>query len=320
MFFFEALPLTTWLVVIGFLVGLIVLNEVARINKWFGIALFIVLPAILTVLVWPNTAVEGSGAGTWFQWAKVYSSLAGAIGFMAIIYIPKLQKNKIALCFPPFILAINILEAVIRDFQLYNAYGFVDGYWTVGGPWNIVNGIAGILNILTICGWFGIIVNNKRKHFKSMVWPDMLWFWIIAYDLWNFAYVYNSVSDRAMYSGVVLLLACTIPAFLRGKGAWLQHRAQTLALMMMFTMTFPQFFTDSAFTVASTHNPTAHWLISGLALVFNVAVAVYQVYTIRKKRLNPLKDELYTDHKEYAKNLKANGFELTESGEKKLVE
>lgn len=315
MFFFELFPFTTLLVVIAFLVGLIVLNELARFNKWFGIAMFLVLPAILTIFVWPHTAVEGSGAGTWFQWAKVYSSLAGCVGFMAIIYIPKLQKNKIALCFPPFILGINILEAVIRDFQLYNAYGFIDGYWTVGGTWNIVNGIAGILNILTMCGWFGIIVNNKKKNFKSMVWPDMLWFWIVAYDLWNFAYVYNSVSDRAMYSGVVLLAACTIPAFLRGRGAWLQHRAQTLGIMMMFTMTFPAFFTDSAFTVASTHNPAAHWLISGLALAFNIGVVVYQIYTIRKKKLNPLKDELYTDHKAYKKTLEANGFLLPDAAE-----
>ena len=30
-----------------------------------------------------------------------------------------------------------------------------------------------------------------------MIWPDMLWAWIIAYDLWNFAYTYNCMSDHS---------------------------------------------------------------------------------------------------------------------------
>lgn len=302
MFFFETFSLNIAMVLVAFLAGLILLNEIARQNKWISIAMFIVLPIILTVFVWPKTAVAGTGAGSWFQWAKVYSSLAGCVGFMALRYIPKLQKNKIMLSFPAFILAINIAEAVARDFQLRTANGLVDGYMTIGGPWNVMNGIAGILNIITICGWLGIIVAKDKK--KDMVWPDMTWFWIIAYDLWNVAYVYNSVSDRAMYSGVVLLLACTIPAFLLKKGAWLQHRAQTLAFMMMFTLTVPSFFTNPQFAVHSTHNSAAHYTISILALLANVAVAVYQVYVIFKYKKNPLKDELYS-HLNTCKKIRA---------------
>ncbi len=304
MFFFEAFSLSTGLVVLAFLAALILLNEIARINMWFGMAMFIVLPLFLTIFVWPNTAVAGTGAGTWFQWAKTYSALIGCIGGMAIRYIPRLHTNRIALCFPPFILAVNILEAVIRDFQLYSANGLVDGYLTFGGPWNIMNGIAGILNILTICGWFGIIITKDKK--KDLIWPDMMWFWIIAYDIWNMAYVYNSVSDRAMYSGVVLLLACTIPAFFMKKGAWAQHRVQTLALMMMFTLTCPGFFTDPSFAVKATHNVAAYYSLSILALLSNIAVAVYQVYIIVKKRKNPLKDELYSDTKDYQAILAEN--------------
>ena len=67
----------------------------------------------------------------------------------------------------------------------------------------------------------------------AMLWPDMLWFWIIAYDLWNFAYTYNCLPTHAWYCGFALLLAPTICAFTLGKGAWLQHRAQTLALWCM---------------------------------------------------------------------------------------
>ena len=40
----------------------------------------------------------------------------------------------------------------------------------LGGPWNIINGIAGILNILTISGWVGIFVSKDRS--RDMIWPD----------------------------------------------------------------------------------------------------------------------------------------------------
>ena len=141
----------------------------------------------------------------------------------------------------------------------------INGMTYIGGPWNIMNGIAGILSILTISGWFGIIISKDKQ--KDMIWPDMLWFWIIAYDLWNFAYLYNCVTDRAFYGGAALLLSCTIPAFFIKKGAWLQHRAQTLALWMMLVMSVPQFFTGGKFAVASTHNPTAYMVVSIIALV-----------------------------------------------------
>ena len=89
-----------------------------------------------------------------------------------------------------------------------------------------------------------------------MIWPDMIWAWIIAYDLWNFAYTYNCISDHSAYAGLALLLACTIPTFFIKKGAWLQHRAQTLALWIMFVMTVPQF-ADVLAPIPTTHNPTA---------------------------------------------------------------
>ncbi len=47
-------------------------------------------------------------------------------------------------------------------------------------------------------------------------------------NLWNFAYVYNCLADRAWYSGVALMAACTIPALMRfGRGAWIQYRARS---------------------------------------------------------------------------------------------
>ena len=299
MFLFAPIPWYSalmWFVVLG---GLMLVNELARLNKWFSLAIFLVLPAVLTITLWPHTAVPGSSVGTWFHWAKVYSALAGCLGFLAIRNFKGWSANKWALMFPPFILAINILEAVVRDFQCFGVNGLVDGVTTIGGPWNIMNGIAGLINIITITGWMGIFIGKDQK--KDMLWPDMLWFWVIAYDLWNFAYVYNCVSDHAFYAGAALLISCTIPAFFIKKGAWLQHRAQTLGIWMMFVMSFPSFVDTSMFAVKSSHNPAALWVVSGLALASNLAVLVYELYKINKTKRNPLKEEIYTDLPAYQK-------------------
>lgn len=297
MFLFQSIPWYSALMWFVVLAGLILVNELARRNKWFSVILFIALPIILTIFVWPITAGANSSVGTWFHWAKVYSSLAGCVGFMGIRYIKGWDKNKYILLFPPLILALNILEAVIRDFQCYGLNGVIDGVVMVGGPWNIMNGIAGILNIITISGWAGIIISKDKS--KDMLWPDMMWFWVIAYDIWNFAYVYNCVSDHAFYAGAALLVSCTIPAFFIKKGAWLQHRAQTLAIWMMFVMCFPAFVDTSMFAVKSSHNPTALFVISAISLLANVAVFVYHFGKIIKNKKNPLKDEIYTDSKGY---------------------
>lgn len=282
-------------VVLGALIGL---NELSRRSKLWGLGLFVAVPLVLTVFVWPHTAGEGSSTGTWFHWVKVYSALAGCLGFMAIRYYPRLAANRWVLLFPPLILAINIAEAVTRDFEVAGlTEGIHDGVYMVPGIWNTMNGVAGILNIVTICGWMGIYISRDKT--KDMIWPDMLWFWIIAYDLWNFAYVYNCVGDHAFYAGAALLLSCTIPAFFLRKGAWLQHRAHTLAFWMMFTMAFPAFVSTSQFSVDASHNPTALFVVSALSLAANVAVVIYQARRIISRRLNPLTQELYTDHAKF---------------------
>ncbi len=305
MFLFESLTWYSILMWCAVVAGLMLFNHLARLNKWISVILFIVLPLVLTFFVWPKTAGEGSSVGTWFHWAKVYSALAGCLGFMYIRYSKKASSNKYWLMFPPLILSINILEAVIRDFQCYALYSgeafgsIVDQVTMQGGPWNIMNGIAGIISIITITGWMGIYISKDK--YKDMIWTDQLWWWIIAYDLWNFAYVYNCVSDHSFYAGAALLVSCTIPAFVLGKGAWLQHRAQTLALWMMFTMCLPYFTDFSIFAVKSSHNVAALWTVSGLALAANIAVLVFQVYKMVKTKRNPLKQEIYTDTKAYQK-------------------
>ena len=276
--------------------ALILANEMGRRCKWVAMVFFVVLPIVLPFALWlPITATPGTGAstGTWFHWVKVYSAIAGCLGFMLIRYRWE-RLPKWVLLFPPIILSVNILEACIRDFQVYGLHAtgeVIDGVVMLSGPWNILNGVAGILNILAISGWVGITVSGDKS--RDMLWPDMKWFWVIAYDLWNFAYVYNCVSDHAFYAGAALLVSCTIPAFFIKRKAWLQHRAQTLALWMMFTMSVPMFVESPRWGVQSSHDPTALLVVSGVALAANAAVLLYHLCHIVRLRRNPLKEEVY---------------------------
>ena len=308
---YTAGDMSYWAIWLFILFALMAFNELGRSKPWAGITLFGIVPLLLTIFVWPTTAAPGNeyGTGTWFNWVKTYSALAGCLGFMALRFVSwtgkdgqthHLYEKKWALCFPPLILAINIAEAVLRDFQVFSfglwEGGTVENLWTISGPWNIMNGIAGILNIVTICGWLGIFVSHDKT--RDMIWPDMIWPWIIAYDLWNFAYTYNCISDHSAYCGLALLLSCTIPTFFIKRGAWLQHRAQTLGLWIMFIMTVPQF-ADRIAPIPTTHNPAAFFVVSAIALAFNLGVAIYQLARIRRGKLNPMRDELYTDTKPY---------------------
>ncbi|GKX65299.1 DUF5692 family protein [Inconstantimicrobium mannanitabidum] len=303
-----------WGVWILIFAALFILNEITRRNKYAGFFCFVVLPVVLSILWF--TVLKDTTYTDWFHLAKVYSSTAGCIGFWCIKYVRgknkttgkewRLSEKKWALCFPPLILAINIAEAVSRDFQVgvqYAGGGKLadEAMYVLGGSWNFMNGIAGILNIITITGWLGICLRKKtnKDGSQDMLWPDMLWFWIIAYDLWNFAYTYNCLPDHAWYCGFALLLAPTVCAFTIGKGAWLQHRAQTLALWCMFAQTFPAFIDKGTFAVASTHNTVPLFIFSLVALLANVAVFVYMIYKTAKTKRNPYLGELYTDLEKY---------------------
>ncbi|MEA4847615.1 MAG: DUF5692 family protein [Clostridiaceae bacterium] len=306
---------SVWLVWVAVFIVLFVLNEVSRRSKWLGFICFIVMPTVLSV-IW-FTIMKETTYRDWFHLAKVYSSTAGCIGFWCIRHIEGKRKdgtvwhladNKIALMFPPLILAVNILEACARDIEVGIKYAVMAQDLTadtsvmlMGGVWNYMNAAAGIINIITITGWFGICIRQitKKDGRRDMLWPDMLCFWIVAYDIWNFAYTYNCLPNHSWYCGFALLLAPTICAFTVGKGAWLQHRAQTLALWCMFAQTFPLFQDYGMWRVDSTYNPTIYFLVSFLALTVNVGVLVYMVFKIKKTGRNPYKGELYTDLKEY---------------------
>ncbi|MEE2023553.1 MULTISPECIES: DUF5692 family protein [Alkalimonas] len=301
MFFFESIPWYNWVMWLVVLCTLMGLNELIRASKWASLGLFIGLPILLT----PVWLYMDSDVTSWFTWVKVYSALAGSIIYLVIRFTDYHKKHPWYLTLVPAILAINIAEAVLREFQVGIAgfSGIVDGMQYISGGWNYVNGVAGILNILLICGWFGIFAYRGKRAGGmryDMLWPDQTRLWVIAYGVWNIAYVYSCAPGNAFYSGVALNIAATIPALLWAKGTWMQNRAATLSFWMMWVMTFPYFFAiGSTFNVAPSYNPAANWSLAILSLALNIVLAVWQVRRIIKNRANPLKDEIFPDQADY---------------------
>ena len=316
-------------------VALILVNELSRRSKTGGIICFLVIPAILTVYFiaiyvgvamgkeWALTNQTYTNMNSWFHYAKLYAATAGCIGFMMIKYKWSIGKTEWFKVFPFVIVAINILIAVGSDFEsgirgLISMKKYGDRWWLTsenvwlyGGWWNWVNGIAGILNIFCMTGWWGIY--RSKKH-DDMLWPDMTILFIIAYDLWNFEYTYSNLPTHAWYCGLALLLAPTFANALWNKGGWIQNRAHTLALWCMFAQVFPIFLDSSRFSVIPTiyadgfmditvrptsADPRAQGVVAILALVANVVVLAIIIKRAKEQKKNPYTNEIFTDQRDF---------------------
>ena len=331
-------------------VGLILLNEIGRRTKAGGILIFVIIPIALTVyfivmnvaasngVAWAVDSQTHKYMNGWFHYAKLYAADIGCVGFMMIKYKWGIGKAKWFRAWPFVIVAINILIAVGSDFE--SAWHFyssgehwwksTEDVWLYGGWWNIVNGIAGILNILCMTAWWKVY---SSKDGKDMIWPDMTIWFIIAYDLWNFEYTYLNLPTRTRYCGVALLLAPTFANALWNKGAWIQNRANTLAIWCMFAQIFPLFQITEPFSVLPslykgataagvtafdmtkintveelvnagvTANPIPQGVVAILAIAFNVICLAVIIKRARKLSINPYKDNVFVGTKDFEEAL-----------------
>ena len=303
-----------WLGWIMVFVGLIAANEIARRSKAGGIVCFLGIPAVLTVYFISIYVCAGMGMdwalnnptylhmGSWFHYAKLYAATAGCIGFMMLKYgWGSLGRSEAFKVFPFAIVAINILIAVVSDFEsAVRAFGTTwvssEGVVLMGGWHNVLNGIAGLINIFCMTGWWGIY---RSKKGDDMLWPDMTWVYILAYDLWNFCYTYNCLPTHAWYCGLALLLAPTVANFFWNKGGWIQNRANTLAIWCMFAQVFPMFQDYSVFSVDSVNNPSINLAVSIAALAVNIGAFGYIMYRAKKLGVNPYKHEVFKGTRDF---------------------
>lgn len=308
-FFFQDYTIGGIVAVALLMAVLLFINEITRKSKTLSILAYGVLPVVLGALIFANVLSSPTGK-TWFGWVKVVSALLGVYGFM-LIRFTKLGKTKFAAIYPISILAINIAEAVYRELEIFMQYKTLQvdagGILVLGGNWNILNAIAGILCIVTLTGFAGVKVSKDKS--KDMIWPDMTWIYIVGYTLWNFAYVYNCISTRAMYAGFAILTTAIIAEMVFKRGAWLQHRAQTLALYAMFSLSV-DFQGSQYFRILPTYTETSLMTISVMSFAFNVGMFLFMLYTIKKYKKNPLKEDIYPHTKYYKKTLEINNLTI----------
>ncbi len=248
--------------------GLVVMNEIGRRTKVGGMILFVIIPCILTVyFILAHVGMFGGAANPtvaymdgWFHYFKLYAADIGCVGFMMIKYKWGIGKEKWFAWFPWFIVAANILIAVVSDMEsalaAFSITGDFSGAWWAsnegvfiyGGWWNILNALAGIINIFCMTGCVNLYT-SKDKNKSDMLWPDMTIWFIIAYDIWNFEYTYLNLPTHTWYCGFALLLAPTFANALWNKGAWIQNRANTLAIWCMFAQVVPTFQISKTFSV-----------------------------------------------------------------------
>ncbi|WP_022749974.1 DUF5692 family protein [Lachnobacterium bovis] len=249
--------------------GLILVNEFGRRSKMGGMIVFVIIPAILTcyfIAIHCN-AFGGSSNPTmaymdgWFHYFKLYAADIGCVGFMMIKYKWGIGKEKWFAWWPWFIVSANIMIANVSDIEsalaAYKIAGNLSGAWWAsnegvfiyGGWWNVVNALAGLINIFCMTGCV-YLYTSKDKNQSDMLWPDMTVWFIVAYDIWNFEYTYLNLPTHSWYCGVALLLAPTFANALWNKGAWIQNRANTLAIWCMWAQIVPLFQLKGTFAAA----------------------------------------------------------------------
>ena len=270
-----------WLLVFA---GLILVNELSRRTKQGGIFFFLILPAGLTVY-FVAVAVGASMGAEWALNNPTY------LHMNSWFHYAKLYAAT---------------AGCIGFMMLKYKWGVGKTHWFKAFPFVIV-----AINILCMTGWWGIYSSKKQQ---DMLWPDMTFLYIIAYDLWNFEYTYNNLPTHAWYCGLALLLAPTFANALWNKGGWIQNRANTLALWCMFAQVFPAFQDNSVFTTipvlyadgvmdAATRptaaDPTMQGVIAILALAANVIVLAIIIKRAVQQKKNPYTNEIFTDLRDF---------------------
>ena len=262
----AGMQLLGWVLVF---VGLILMNEIGRRTKAGGMVIFVIIPAILTVyFILAHMGMFGGENNPtvaimdgWFHYFKLYAADIGCVGFMMIKYKWGLGKYDWFKWWPWFIVAANIMIANVSDMEsflaAYHITGDFSGAWWAsnegvfiyGGWWNLLNALAGLINIFCMTGCT-YLLTSKDKNKSDMIWPDMTIWFIIAYDVWNFEYTYLNLPTHSWYCGVALLLAPTFANALWNKGGWIQNRANTLAIWCMWAQVVPAFQLSSRFAAA----------------------------------------------------------------------
>ncbi|MEM7155584.1 MAG: DUF5692 family protein [Myxococcota bacterium] len=242
--------LTLQLALLGLVLWAVI--ELTRGSRSMSVALFIVLPVAILPLI---LQTEWNG---WFNLAKSMTMIFVGVYLTAMRL--GLRSRAFTVLFSLLFL-LNIVEATAQDFS--------SGHW--------LNFAAGLLVIGLLPAPQTLRVDDRH----SLSYPTSWWF-IAAYTVWNFCFLFSYESVRG-YQGdytyiAALLLAVPIFAALRlGAHRYTQARAYSLAFCITMTeasvVALPEAW---PLAEASLFSPLAHQALSAVSLVVGV-VAWWQI-------------------------------------------
>mgnify|MGYP000203424118 CR=1 FL=1 len=173
---------------------------------------------------------------SWFRWAKTISVLL-PICFVSFVryanngqhkdYMPFLKK-KWPLWVFYFIVALNIAEATMGDFEIGNYF----------------NAISGVLLIITMPlptkeRWYMAKYDGKN-NFGELI-AEIPLAWCLLYVTWNAAFVY---AENTMFfaSSLCILVVCELWMLIKKRtDLWLMARIYTLAIHILIRASYDIF-------------------------------------------------------------------------------
>lgn len=142
-----------------------------------------------------------------FTWIKAYTLFFSA-AWIHVTRFHSLLGQRVAFVGTWIFLALNIVEAAVQDLILGH----------------ILNGLCGLILVTSLASYRNIAIKGEDKHLS---WPIPL-SWVLAYTMWNFAFVSGSfgwhLSDHFIVLGIPL---CYV---LLRRDVWVQVRAYSLTL------------------------------------------------------------------------------------------
>ena len=201
-----------------------------RAGKWLAWGPFLVMPIVLTPY-WArnNYQVEI------FLWFKLYTILFGACWITGLRYT-SLGRSPWSLLGVFVLLVINVLEAVVQDVLSGTLAHYLVAF-------------SGVLLLLSLPNQLHAI-RIAKSGYRDLVYRDMTRPWIVAYTVWNAAFVYLNFPIVAGHHLGVLGAAFVVA--MHDPRRWLMARTYTLAFDMLLLATFREPLTGAL--------DTTHWL------------------------------------------------------------
>lgn len=238
-------------------------QELFRRSQYVTLACFGILPFVL-IGYW-----LGTGNTDWFKWVKIFSVIV-AVWVLYLCRYTRLGEKRGFLSLIYGILAINILEAVTKDYA-------------GGGIAHICNAVAGAILIVTL-PWprfqdshpAAMEIDRTGPH-RDFLYNSISRGWMLCYTLWNLIFIYlNYPDDTAIH---IAVLGSALVFGWKRPELWFQARAFTLGTFLFYVFTLPE--TIVPFKTPQAFEPELAVVGAGLSLL---AALVYVFVLVAKPR------------------------------------